>query len=84
MTQKTISSTKLRDHLSDVMEEVRKKNEFFIVTKQGKPRSIIADIDFFEDLLSVMDKEFLKSIKEAREQVKRGEVSTFEDVFGEL
>lgn len=83
MVQRTISSTNLRDHLADVMSET-KKNNFFIVTKKGNPKSAIVDIDFFEDLLAASDKKYLKSIKEARDQYKRGEVSSFEDVFGDL
>ena len=84
MGNKIISSTRLRDHLSDVMKEAEKKKSFFIITKKGTPKSALVDIDLFEDLLSLTDKKFLKSIEEAREQVKRGEVYAFEEVFGDL
>ena len=84
MVTKTISSTKFRDNQSDVMKEIEKNKDFFIITKQGSPKSIIADIDFFEDLLSVANKKYVKSIKEAREDYNKKDVFTHDEVFGEL
>lgn len=84
MGKKTISSTKLRDHLSDVMKETERKKDFFIITKKGLPKSAIVDLDFFEDLLAATNKEYLKNIKEARDQYKKGEISSFDEVFGDL
>lgn len=79
-----VSSTVLRNHLADTLSEVSKKKDFLLVAKKGKITSAIVDIDFFEDLLALTDKDYLKSIKEARDDYKTGRVKTFEDVFGEL
>jgi len=41
----------------------------------------IFDIDEFEDWLELNNPKYLASIKEAREQYKKGEVYSFEEVF---
>lgn len=81
---KTIPTTTLRDNLSDAIKEVSKKEKYFIVTKKGRPVSTIVDLDFFEDLLACSSSKYLKSIREAREDYKKGKVFSHEQVFGAL
>ena len=50
----------------------------------GKITSSLVDIELFEDLLSLKDKKFLKSIKKAREEYEKGEVFSHTEVFGEI
>ncbi|OGL37059.1 hypothetical protein A3E49_02930 [Candidatus Saccharibacteria bacterium RIFCSPHIGHO2_12_FULL_49_19] len=83
MGTKTINISKLRDNLADALDAVS-EDEVLIITRRGKKEKAIIDIDKLEDLLSVNDPEFLRSIADAREQIKRGEVYTFEEVFGGL
>ena len=42
------------------------------------------NIDLFEDLLALTSKEYLKSIKKARDEFEKGEVLTHGEIFGEL
>ena len=83
MGTKTINISKLRDNLADALDAVS-EDEVLIITRRGKKEKAIIDIDKLEDLLSANDPEFLRSIADAREQIKRGEVYTFEEVFGGL
>lgn len=83
MTTKTIDSTDLRNNLSDAIETVM-AGQNLIVKKRGKDQVAIIDIDLFEDYLAAQDPEYLKGIAEAREQYKRGEVFTMEEVFGDI
>lgn len=78
-----INSTKLRNNLSDALKMAKKK-DFVLVSHRGKINTAIVDIDLLEDLLELGDKEYLKSIKEAREQYKKGEYYTFDEVFGNI
>ena len=80
----TVPTTTLRNNLADVLEEVAKKRQYLLVTKKGNPVSVLVNLDFFEDLLALSSPKYLKSIKEAREQYKKGEVFTHEQVFGKL
>lgn len=83
--RKLLSSTNLRTNLFDVLDAIDSKNEeYFLVTKNGRPVSALVNLDYFEDLLALKSTKYLDSIKEARENFKKGEVYDFEDIFGEL
>jgi prevent-host-death family protein len=79
-----VSSTVLRNNLSDTLKEVANNKKYLLVSKKGKPVSALVNLDFFEDLLALTNKKYINSIKEAREQFKKGEVYTHEEVFGEI
>ncbi len=78
-----VSSTTLRNNLADTLEEV-KKRDYLLVAKKGKITSAIVDIDLFEDLLALSNKKYLASIKKAREEYKKGQIFTHEQIFGEI
>lgn len=80
----TVPATTLRNNLADILEEIAKKRNYLLVTKKGNPVSALVNLDFFEDLLALTSSKYLKSIKEAREQYKKGETFTHEEVFGKL
>lgn len=79
-----VTTTTLRNNLADVLNEIAKKRDYLLVTKKGNPISAIVNLDFFEDLLALASPKYLKSIKQAREQYRKGDISTFEEVFGKL
>jgi len=78
-----VNATILRNNLKDTLEEV-KKRDYLLVSKKGKITSAILDIDYFEDLLALTSPKYIESIKKAREDIKKGRVKTFEEVFGEV
>lgn len=81
---KSIESTKLRNNLSSAIAEINEKKDFLIVTKNGEPVAGVVNLDLLEDIEAANSPAFIRSIKEAREQVKRGEVYTHEEVFGDI
>lgn len=78
-----VSSTKLRNNLADVIRTVLSKN-YVWVTHRGKIKMAMVDAEVLEDLLSLHDKEYVESIKRAREDAKAGKVYTMEEVFGNI
>ena len=78
-----INATILRNNLSDALKEAKKK-EYLLIAKRGRVTSAIVDIDLFEDLLALSNKEYLKSIKKARQEYEKGDIFTHKDAFGEL
>lgn len=66
------------------MDEVSEKEDYILVTERGEPKAALVNIDFFEDLLMANSPEYIKSIREAREDFKAGRVYTHEQVFGDL
>lgn len=83
MSTNVITSTDLRDNLADALDSVT-KTKVLIVKRRGKSEKAIVDIDMFEDLLASSNKQYLKSIKKARQEAKKGELFTFDEVFGNL
>ena len=84
VTYKTISSTTLRNHLSDALKAVVGSKNLLLVTKKDRAVSALVDIDFLEDLLAAASPAYLKSIREARQDYRKGRVFTHEQVFGGL
>jgi len=79
-----INSTVLRNNLSDSLKEIETKKRFLLVAKRGKITSALVNLDLFEDLLEIADSKYLKSIKKAREEYKKGNIFTHTDVFGDV
>ncbi|MCL5773651.1 MAG: type II toxin-antitoxin system Phd/YefM family antitoxin [Firmicutes bacterium] len=81
---KVVPAAILRDHLADAIKEVSKKEKYLLITNKGRPVSALVNLDFFEDLLALSSPKYLKSIKEARENYKKGQFFSHEEVFGAL
>lgn len=79
-----IGTTTLRNNLADTLAEVSKKRKYLLVARKGKITSAVVNIDLFEDLLALADKNYLNSIRKARKEFERGEFFAFEELFGEI
>ena len=78
-----VNITVLRNNLADSLKQVAKK-DYLLIAKKGKITSALVNIDLFEDLLALSNKKYLESIKKAREEYKKGDIFTHDQVFGEL
>ena len=83
MSIKTITTSKLRDNLADVLENTAGDN-LCIITRRGRANRAIVDLDKLEDLLAASNPAYLKEIAQARAQATAGEVFTIDEVFGNL
>jgi len=79
-----INSTTLRNNLADAMKEVDQKKDYLLVSKKGQITSALVNIDLFEDLLALANKNYKESIKIAREEYKKGQTFSHKDVFGDI
>lgn len=79
-----VTATVLRNNLFNAIDEVSSKKDYLLVAKRGKITSALVNIDLFEDLLALVNKKYLTSIKKARDEYKKGLYSTHEEVFGEI
>jgi len=80
---KTVRSTTLRENLAEILESL-KRGEKYLVTKHGQPIGGIVDPSLFEDILALSSPSYLKSIKESRDQYKKGQYYTLEEVIKDL
>lgn len=79
-----VTSTVLRNNLADSLKEISGKKDYLLVAKKGKITSALVNIDLFEDLLALVNKNYVKSIKKARKEFKSGNFFTHNQVFGDL
>jgi PHD/YefM family antitoxin component YafN of YafNO toxin-antitoxin module len=79
-----ISTTILRNNLADALKEITNKKDYLLVAKKGKITSALVNIELFEDLLALVNKKYVTSIKKARKEYKKGDFFTHEEVFGAI
>lgn len=78
-----VTTTILRNNLADIIDEVERK-KYLLVAKKGNITSALVNIDLFEDLIALVNKKYVESIKKARTEYKRGDFLTHDQVFGKL
>lgn len=84
MTTKLIGIRQFSQHLSRILREMKEKNIHFVVMRHGKPVANITPFhgvteqDWIDEGIDVEALE--RDIAEAREEAKRGEVYTTEEV----
>lgn len=78
-----VTTTILRNSLADIIGEVEKK-DYFLVAKKGKITSALVNLDLFEDLMALVNKNYVESIKKAREEYKKGDIFTHDQIFGSI
>lgn len=81
---KTVQSSTLRNQMAHALREVGARRKFMLVTRNGKPVSVLVNLDFFEDLLAANSPRYVKSIREARQDYRKGRVFSHDQVFGVL
>ena len=81
---RTIATTVLRDNFADALQMINTTNNYLLITKKGRPVSVLVNIDFFEDLLALSSNEYLDQIKEARAEYKAGKIVSHEEIFGKI
>ncbi|MBU0974992.1 type II toxin-antitoxin system Phd/YefM family antitoxin [Patescibacteria group bacterium] len=79
----TITSTTLRNNLSDALDEVSNK-DYLLIARGKKIAHALVNIDFLEDLLALKNKKYLASIKKARKEHQSKNTLTHDQIFGDL
>lgn len=79
-----VTTTILRNNLADTLKEVSGKKDYLLVAKKGRITSALVNIDLFEDLLALVNKTYVASIKKARKEYKMKEYFTHDQVFGNI
>jgi hypothetical protein len=84
MSTKTIDTTDLRNNLSATINSLDKNDILFIKSRGKLTGKAIIDDELLEDLLLMKDSEYVADIAKARDEIKRGDVYTFDEVFGDV
>jgi prevent-host-death family protein len=81
---KFLNLTEARNTFPKVIEDVEKGDQI-IITKRGKPAAFIIKIDsnMLETVSIMEDREIMRKIKKAREDIKANRLHSYKEVFGE-
>ena len=75
-----------RSHFDEVFNMIQVQNEGVIIVKDDK-NFVLFDKNLLDSVVETAelseDKDFVASLKAAKEEIQRGESFTFEDVFSE-
>lgn len=84
---KTIPAKEVRYQLSEIMNKVSYRHQPMVITRNGNPEVILIGTEDYEDMIDLMDTmaeelspKFQKALKKARQEYKRGEIGTAEDI----
>lgn len=84
MSTKTIDTTDLRNNLSATIGALGKDDILFIKSRGKLTGKAIIDDELLEDLLLLKDSKYITDIARARDEVKRGDIYSFDEVFGDV
>ena len=80
----TLTISTLRNNLADSIGEISDNRDYLLITNKGKITSALVNIDLFEDLLALGNKQYLMSIQKARKEYKKGDIFSHENAFGAI
>lgn len=80
----SITTSTLRDNLSETLQAVKGAKKPVLVSKRGKVVAGLLGIDQLEDLMELYDKKYTESIRKARKEIESGQVFSHDELFGEI
>ena len=89
MNSKTIISiSEARRRIFDIAEEVQKPSTYYTLTENGRAKAVLMSAEQFdsimEDLEILSNPKIMADLKEAEEEIKRGEYVTLEELMKEV
>ena len=86
--KETLSITEARKRIFDIASSVQAPGSYCILTDKGRPKAVMVSVDEFEALLEALDMleyfpNFAKDVKQAEQELARGEVYSLQDVLAE-
>jgi len=86
MATKIVNVSKARATFLDIIKNAHRGSNKYIVTTNGVAQAVIMGVDEYESWLETVnilkDASWVKALKEAEEDVRKGRIVSFEKVFG--
>jgi len=84
----TITLKELRPALPEVIDDIDRKFDRYIITKRGKPVAIMLSVDDYESFLETVeilsDKDAVKRIKKAKAEISAGKTISLAELQKKL
>ena len=78
---KTIGISELRKSIASKVKEVHEDRSRYIIIQRSKPKAVLVSPEEIESLEIMADKEILNEIKQAKEDILKGRVVSYEEFF---
>ena len=79
----TITLKELRPELPEVIKNIDTRLDRYIITKRGRPVVVMMNIDDYESMLETVevlsDKQTVKRIKKAKEEIYKGQTISLKE-----
>lgn len=81
---KTVSLTEARARLSELLDELARRHEHVVITRNGRPAAVLVpaeEQEVLEETLDILqDEEILDALRHSEEDVRAGRLSTLREV----
>lgn len=85
---KTVPLSEARARLSELLDELERRHEHVVITRNGRPTAVLVpagEQEVLEETLEILqDEDILEALRESEEDVKAGRLSTLREVRREL
>jgi antitoxin YefM len=85
---KTLPLTEARARLSELLDELERRHEHVVITRNGRPAAVLVppgEQEALEETLEILqDEEMLEALAESERDVKAGRLSSLREVRREL
>lgn len=85
---KTVPLSEARSRLSELMDELERRHEHVVITRNGRPVAVLiasAEYDALEETLEVLhDEDLLAALRESEKDVRAGRLVSLREVRREL
>jgi prevent-host-death family protein len=86
MATETLPITAARKELLELVDKVDHTLARYIITKNGVPKAMLMSFEEFEGWLEALDilddPDWVKALNQAKREVKKGKLLSFEEVVG--
>ena len=85
---KIVPFTEARARLSELLDELERRHEHVVITRNGRPVAVLVSAEeqeALEETLEILqDEDLLAALRESEKDVKAGRVSSLDEVRREL
>ena len=85
---RTVPFTEARARLSELLDELERRHEHVVITRNGRPAAVLVpagEQEALEETLEILqDEGILDALRESEEDVKAGRLTTLREVRREL
>ena len=85
---KTIPFTEARSRLSELLDDIERRHEHVVLTRNGRPAAVLipaAELEAIEATMEILqDEDLMQALRESEDDVRAGRLSTISEVRREL